>query len=166
MGEGTDLHILLGLSLAFRVCMTRGFTLIEILISTVILLSGILAVASVFAFTTTANLDTRQRTIANSILSDKMETFRSAPLTSPIWSVGGSLQPQSTMNGFVEYVGLTTNGTITVSPTDSRLPYMCIWQVSGSDPRMVTVIVYAQRAGVTRRRLELIRATTALSAKF
>jgi Tfp pilus assembly protein PilV len=146
--------------------MTRGFTLIEILISTGILLTGIVAVASVFAYTATANLDNQQRTIANTMLSEKIETFRATPLTSSIWTAGGSLTPDSKAHGYFDYLGITTDGTRVASDTDPWLPYLRIWQVSGVDPRIVTVIVYAQRAGVTRRRLELIRATAVVGSRF
>jgi Tfp pilus assembly protein PilV len=146
--------------------MKRGFTLIEILISTGILLTGIVAVASVFAYTVTANLDTQQRTTAQAILYDKVETFRSTSITDSIWSPGGSLTPQSPINGYLDYVAITTSGIITTSTTNSHLPFMRIWEISGNDPRMVTVIAYAQRAGVTRRRPELVRATVVVGSRF
>ena len=146
--------------------MNRGFTLIEILISTGILVTGLVAVASLFAYTSTTNLTTQQRTTANAILYDKMESFKSTALTSAGWIPGGTLTPQSPQPGYFDYVTVNSDGTIRTSTTDPRFTFMRLWHITGSDPRTVTIVVYAQRAGVTRRRLELIRATAVVGSKF
>ncbi len=146
--------------------MARGLTLIETLFTTAILVTGLVAVVSVFAFSTNANLQNRQRTAANTVLYDKMEQLRSTPLDNAAWSAGGSLKPESPANGYFDYVTITVKGTVISSAMDSSFPYIRLWQIAGLQPRSVTVVVYAQRSGLTRRRMELIRATTLMSPAF
>jgi Tfp pilus assembly protein PilV len=108
----------------------RGFTLLETLMTTVILVAGLVGVASIFSYSVRANLSTQQRTAATTLLYDKMEQFRSTPLNDSLWAGDG---------GF-----------------DDVAPYFLSWQIRGTSPRSVTVIVY-------NGHLELIRATTMVS---
>jgi prepilin-type N-terminal cleavage/methylation domain-containing protein len=119
----------------------RGFTLIETMITTIVLVVGLVGVASIFSYSAGTNVITRQRTAATTLLYDKMEEFKSAPLNDSRWTVDG---------GFT-------------SVRMGSEQYMLSWQIMGTMPRIVTVIVYAEKAGITNRRMELIRATTMVS---
>jgi prepilin-type N-terminal cleavage/methylation domain-containing protein len=143
----------------------RGFTLIESLITTAILALGLIAVASLFSYSTGTNYTNRQRTAAMLLLYEKMEMFRSTPLTSSPWIVGGGLNTAAPVDGYFDYASISTSGTITVDTTSTGAPYLRVWQVSGTSPRTVTVIVCTQRAGATGQRMELARATTMASSK-
>jgi type II secretory pathway pseudopilin PulG len=145
---------------------SHGFTLAETLIATAILVTGLVAVASLFSWSTAANHNNRQRTAATILLSDKMEQFKLEDLESGIWTAGGSLNPDNPAAGYWDYVTFGGDGTLTVDTGSTNAPYLRLWAISGSNPKTVTVIVYARRSGLTRQRMELIRATTMASRTF
>ena len=144
----------------------HGFTLIETLITTVILVSGLVAVAQVFLYTAGANINNQQRTAATTLLVEKLEQFKSATLTDSAWTAGGNLNPSAPVAGFFDYVTIGTDGALTSDSTSVEAPYFRVWQIDGNSSRSVTVIVYAQRAGLTRRRMELVRAAAIMSSTF
>jgi Tfp pilus assembly protein PilV len=118
--------------------------LIEVAMTAGILLCGLVAVASVFSFAVRTNIANRQVAVATTLLSDKMEEFRSAPFTDPVW-----------MNAI---------GSETLVIAGER--YVRAWQIKSGTPRTVTVIIYTQSQALTRRQSELIRATTLVSPNF
>lgn len=115
----------------------RGAALIETLVASVILVSGVVAVASIFSFTTGANLRNQQRTTATMLLYDKMEQLRAegAP-------VGGSLDPLNPIANFSDNPGIDL---------------LRVWQVQDSGTPSISVAVFAS-IGPTPP-LELARAT-------
>jgi len=108
----------------------RGFTLIETLFTAVIVASGLVTVATIFSFAIQANISNRQMAVATSLVYDKMEELKWAASPSD-----GSEQ-------------LTLNGT-----------YTRTWRISSTDPRTVTVTVYANNR-------ELVEAMTIISPWF
>jgi Tfp pilus assembly protein PilV len=130
----------------------RGSALIETLVAAVILVSGLVAVASIFSATTALNVRNQQRTTATLLLYDKMEELQS--MRSP---AGGSLDPMNPSAGFMEYVRITSDGTMVSSSTDSSSPYLRIWQVQDVGNPSITIAVFAGIGKSTP--LELIRAT-------
>jgi prepilin-type N-terminal cleavage/methylation domain-containing protein len=116
---------------------TRGFSLIEVMMASGILLCGLVAVASTFSFAIRTNLANRKMAVATSLLYDKMEEFRSAPFADAIWG--------------------TPSGTETV--VVGGQPYIRSWQITTEVPCTVTVIVATGAK-------ELIRATTLVSPSF
>src|SRR4026209_1697425 len=85
----------------------RGSALIETLVASVILVSGLVSLASIFSVTTTVNFRNQQRTTATLLLYDKMEQLRAA--SSP---PGGSLDPRNPVAGFMDYVRIANDGTM------------------------------------------------------
>lgn len=144
----------------------RGFTLIETLITTGILVTGLVAAASLFAWSVAANYTNQQRTAATTLLADKMEQFTAAGLSDSLWVTGGSLDPAAPGTGYWDYATPGSDGTITSDTSSTNAPYLRVWAVTGSGPRTVTIIVFAQRAGLTRARTEMIRATTVAGSTF
>ena len=120
----------------------QGFTLVEVLIASVVVVCGLVAVASMFSVAIRANVSNRQMAVATALLYDKMEQFKSTPLDNPLWK---------NPDGF-DYITQETT-------------YVRVWQVSSVIPKSVTVIVYAENA-MTHRRAELIRATAVVSNTF
>jgi type II secretory pathway pseudopilin PulG len=144
----------------------RGFTLLETVFTTAILVTGLVAVAAVFTYSARANITSQQRTAATVLLYEKMEQFKSTSVSSPIWNAGGGLSPAAPAPGYFDYVEIDSSGGVTTSTTDSSLPYVRVWQITGGVPRRVTVAVYALRAGVSGRPLELIRAAAIAGNTF
>jgi len=104
---------------------------------------GLVAVASIFSFAVRGNTRNRQVSVANALLYDKMEEFRSASFSEPIWRNGDDSDR------------IVRDGT-----------YIRVWQIGKTLPRTVTVIVYIESNPLTGRQTELIRATTLVSPTF
>jgi hypothetical protein len=109
-----------------------------------ILVCGLVAVASVFSFAVRANTSNRQMAVATTLLYDKVEAFRSTPLSDALWT--------------------NSNGTEYLVVAGER--YSRQWTIGSGSSKAVTVIVYAESNALTRRRMELIRATTIVSPSF
>ena len=129
---------------------SRGSALLETLVAAVILVSGLVAVASIFSVTTSVNLRNRQRTTATLLLYDKMEQLRTTD--SP---AGGSLDPLNPMAGFMEYVRIDNDGTAFSATMDSGSTYLRLWQVQDVGVPSITIAVFAGIGAATP--LELVR---------
>jgi Tfp pilus assembly protein PilV len=115
---------------------TRGFTLLETLITTAVLVFGLSALALMFTYTARVNMETRQRTTAAFLLNDKLEEFKFAPLTDEIWRPGS----------YVDY------------PIVADTSYVREWEITDTIPRNVTLSVLRPKT-----RTELVRAAIAVS---
>jgi prepilin-type N-terminal cleavage/methylation domain-containing protein len=116
---------------------TRGFTLIESLITAAIVAGGLVALATIFSVAIRANIGNRQMAVATALLYDKMEELKWAPSVS--------------------------SGTDSVTLDDK---YIRTWQIASGDPQTVTVTVYAVSSPLTHRQTELVQATLLLSPEF
>lgn len=145
---------------------SRGFTLIETLITTAVLVSGLCALVMLFWYSIGRNNMNQQQTTATLLLYEKMEQFKSTPLTNAMWTVGGGLNTTAPTNGYFEYADIAADGTLTTSAGDTTMDYLRLWQISGTNTRTLTVIVCVNRSGMTRDRFELARATTMVSNGF
>jgi prepilin-type N-terminal cleavage/methylation domain-containing protein len=137
-----------------RIFQSNGFTLIETVIATAILVTASVAIASLFAFSARSNLTNGERTVAALLVSDKLEQLKVVPLSAVGWSVGGGLNPASPVPDFSDYV----------QPANESAPYLRLWQITGNRARTVTVAVFARahgRSGLAP--IELVRATTTVS---
>ena len=135
---------------------SSSFTLIETVIATAILVAASAVVASLFVSSIRTSLDNQERTVADLLLSDKLEKLTVTAPTSATWLAGD----------YLEYVSIDADGLPIVSPTDSSLKYLRTWQVSAAQPKTVTVVVYSTRSAITGRQTELIRATAAVAARW
>jgi Tfp pilus assembly protein PilV len=122
----------------------RGFTLIEVLVTAGILVCGLVAVASVFSFAIRTGAANRQSAVAATLLYEKMEELRSAPLTDPAWK--------------------NAAGSETLSVAGEN--YVRTWRVGADIPRVVTVVIYAKSSSWTGRQVEMMRASTLVSPRF
>jgi Tfp pilus assembly protein PilV len=130
----------------------RGSALIETLVAAVILVSGLVAVASIFSVTTGFNLRNQQRTTATLLLYDKMEQLQATDTPA-----GGSLDPTNPTAGFMDYVRIASDGTIVTGSADFGSVYLRLWQVRDAGNPAITIAVFAGIGTTTQ--LELVRAT-------
>ena len=128
---------------------SSGFTLLETTLAAGILVVASVTIASLFVSSVQTNLNNRDRTGAGLALSDKIEQITAAPLTDPQWTAGQ----------YSDYVTFASDGTVITSATDSTLKYLRTWQISASQPKTLTVIVYASHSIVSGQQTELIRAS-------
>lgn len=142
----------------------RGFTLIETLVATGILVSGLVAVAYLFTFSIRTNMMTEQQTSATLLLSNKMEELRGTSFSS--LTVGGGLDASSPTTSYWDYVSISTSGAITSDTSTTDATYLRLWQVAGTNTKVVSVVVYTQNAGIGMQQMELARASTEVTSGF
>jgi prepilin-type N-terminal cleavage/methylation domain-containing protein len=135
--------------------LSSGFTLIETLIATAILVVASTAVASLFVSSLQTNLNNQDRTIAGLLLSDKLEQFSVLPFTDTSWAAGH----------YSEYVSIAADGSVIIS-TNPTAKYVRTWQISATTVRSLTVIIYTNHSPVSGRQTELIRATLTEAARW
>ena len=121
---------------------SRGFTLIEVLITSFIATCGLLAVATMFSFAVRATVANREMAAATALLVDKMEQFKSTPADSPLWTIGDD------------------SDNVNLETTFTR-----VWEINAGPPRTVSIIVYAETP-LTHRLTELIRGTSTVANRF
>jgi len=129
----------------------KGFTLIETLITTLVLVTGLAALAGLFSYGAQANFQNRQRTAATALLYSKMEEMRN---TSPLAE-----------GQYAEYLSIRADGSIAGS-TDSHSPYLRVSKIESGAPQRVTVIVYGRQSNRGNAYHELARATVLVGRGF
>jgi Tfp pilus assembly protein PilV len=144
----------------------RGFTLVETLIATAVLVPGLAAVAMLLPYLTSSISSSRQTTAATMILTDKMEALRRLPLTASGLNAGGGLNPASPVSGYYDYVTVAPNGAVTTGTTSSPKAFLRLWQVAGTNPKTITIVVYTVRNAISNRRLELTRSSTIVTDTY
>src|SRR5262245_16343749 len=123
----------------------RGFTLVETLVATAVLVPALAALVMMLPYLTNSVSSSRQTTAATMILTDKMEALRRLPLTDSALNVGGGLNPASPVSGYYDYVTVAANGTVTISASTSPRAFLRLWQISGTNPKTITIILYTVR---------------------
>ena len=124
-----------------RAARRTGFTLIETLIATLILVTGLVAVAGVFFYGARTSAQVRRQTAATALLYTKMEELKAER----------------------DLIPGKYGDVLTVLPEGS---YMRSWEVTDEMPRRITVIVYGKAATRGSQYLELARATTLVGQEF
>ena len=121
-----------------------GFTLIETAIAAGILAVAAASIASLFISSARVHVRTNKVSTAVILASEKIEQLKA------------SRNPSSGE----DYASFTASGALTLSSTDSSLPFRRAWQLSDGPAKAVTVSVF-DRAGA-----ELIRTSTTVSPKW
>lgn len=130
---------------------SRAFTLVEILVTTLLLITGLAAVAGVFSQGAHSNLRNRQRAAAATLLEAKMEELKAAP--------------ELSTGEFAEYLSIGTDGTVATEDSTKAM-YLRTANISGEEPKQVTVVVYGRQSGRGTTFRELTRATTLVADGF
>jgi prepilin-type N-terminal cleavage/methylation domain-containing protein len=126
--------------------MNRGFTLIESLITTLVLVTGLAAVASAFSYSVTTSLRIQQQTAAFTLVSAKLEELR----------MESGLLP----GHYFQDLSVAQDGSVLLREPQNAT-YRETWEITAEVPSRITVIVWARQ---TRPRsfIELARATTVI----
>jgi len=134
----------------------RGYALIETLLATILLVSGIIHLATLFSFSEGIRLRNRQRTAAVLLVYNKMEELKQS-----VPQLGGGLDALHPVPGFFDSIDIDVDGAVRISNSTSQGEYLRMWHAQSSETPLVTVAVYA-RIGSSRR-LELARASALLT---
>jgi prepilin-type N-terminal cleavage/methylation domain-containing protein len=129
----------------------KGFTLIETLITTLVLVTGLAAMAGLFTYGAQTNFQNRQRTAAAVLLYGKMEEMRNASVLAA--------------GQHAEYLSIQADGSVAGS-TNSRGPYLRVSNIESGAPQRVTVIVYGRQSNRGNSYQELARATVLVGMGF
>jgi type II secretory pathway pseudopilin PulG len=138
---------------------SRGFTLIETLTASAVLLFGIAAVAGLVSVSVRTRARAEWQSRAQSLTAARLEALRleiraGAPS-------GGTLEAGAPAPGFHDYLRLAPDGEpVGAVPAEGR--FLRMWQVSSGEPVRIGVAVYWQ-PGSGRAAVPLARAETALA---
>ena len=114
-----------------------GFTLIETLVTTMILVTGLVAIVGAISYGILTNSRVRQQTTAVTLLTDKMEELKVQP-TLAAGRYSDNVQPG----------------------------YQRMWEISAESPQRVTVVVFGKQTGSGNSYRELARASTLVGPGF
>jgi prepilin-type N-terminal cleavage/methylation domain-containing protein len=129
----------------------KGFTLIETLITTLVLVTGLAAVAGLFSYAAQTNAQNRQRTAAVALLNRRMEELRSGPKLAT-----GQL---------TEYLAILPDGSVAKYGNNQGM-YKLITLIEAGTPQRVTVSLYARQLHRGNSYQELARAVVLLGRRF
>ena len=97
----------------------RGFTLIEVLICTLILTVGMIAIAGLLLVTTQMQIGAREATRSTRLAQDKIDELMKLNFSSdPEVAVGGDLDANVTNYSETPADGITLRWAVTTGPTD------------------------------------------------
>ena len=128
-----------------------GFTLIEALVTTLVLVTGLAAVAAAFSYSSITASRVVMETAAIALVSGKMEDLKMAP--------------QLTPGSHSEYLNVADGGDI-VSSESGTARYLRTWQITSGMPAQITVVVYGRSPGRRDQLRELARARTLAAGRF
>ena len=143
---------------------SAGFTLIETMIAAGILVIGLVAVAYIFSYSIRTNMMTEQQTAATLLLTNKMEELKGASFST--LTAGGGLNPSSPTTSYWDYVSISSSGVIVSDTSTTNAPYLRLWQVAGTNTKVLSVVVYTQNSGIGMQQMELARASTEVTSGF
>lgn len=128
----------------------KGFTLIEAAMTTLVLITGLAAVAGTFSYSSMQTLRVQQETAAIAMAATKIEELRTVQEVSP--------------GSFAEYLDLQPNGVVVIShPASAK--YLRSWTITNALPNEVTVVIHGRitKTGTFR---ELARLVTRIGGRF
>ena len=114
----------------------RGYALIESLLASVILATGLLLAVSVFCVSARASWHNRQRAVATMLARDKMEELRQSAAAGRLM-IGGGLDPLHPISGFHEFI------------PPFHATHLRLWEIRGTGFQTVTVAVF-ELSGTTK----------------
>jgi type II secretory pathway pseudopilin PulG len=115
----------------------KGFTLVEVLVSTVVMTIGLVGIAALLAITTEMHLGAREAARSTRLAQDKFDDLMKLDFSAPEVAIGGDLDANATDYFEEPVTGVTVRWAVAAGPTD--------------DTRVVTVRVVNEKAQKYRR---------------
>ena len=109
-----------------------GFTLVEVLISSLVLTVGLVGIAGLLTVTTQAQIGARESARSVRLAQAKMDELMKLPFATPAIAVGGNLAANVANYNDTPVAGITRRWAVVAGPTD--------------DTRLITVRVVNMRA--------------------
>ena len=142
----------------------RGFTLIETLIAMAVLVSGVTAVACLYAHSTATLVRAEREAMASFLVARRMEELRGS---SPAGLTGGGgLDPLDPVPGYSLYLAGDGRGRISqrAGPDDATL--LLLWEVGDAPPVRIAVAVHSLLPQPGRPGTRLAYAVTSIGGRF
>ncbi len=117
----------------------QGFTLIETLISLLILTFGLLSIASLLSYSVAANFENRIDTVGTSLSVQRMEQLRAQPVNS---LVDGGCGLDS--SGNIDFSQMPVSGYTQAVPSINNLTFEVRWNI-GTSNGLRKIVVAARR---------------------
>jgi type II secretory pathway pseudopilin PulG len=135
-----------------------GYALIESLLASVILATGLLVAVSVFCVSSAASFHNRQRTIALTLAREKMEELRHSTASGTL-QVGGSIDPLHAVPGYREFIRIDATNPPSVGVSPSQATHLRLWEIRRAGLQTLTTAVFEWRS--PRTPVELARISSA-----
>ena len=119
-----------------------GMTLVEVLISTLVLTVGLVAVAGLLAVTTTAQIGARESARSVRLAQEKIDELVKLPFSDAQVAVGGSLDENSANHNEAGDDGITIRWLVAEGPTlngDTRFVTVRVINLRGQHQRQTEV---------------------------
>ena len=115
----------------------EGFTLVEVLVATVVMTIGLVGIAALLALTTEMHFGAREAARSTRLAQDKFDELMKLNFSAPEVAIGGDLDANETDYYDQPTTGVTVRWAVAAGPTD--------------DTRIVTVRVVNEKARKYRR---------------
>jgi len=112
----------------------KGFTLIEVAISSVITMVGLIFLASLFTLAMSQNRLTKQHTATTALAQKKLEELMAIERNDARLTIGGGLDSAAKQDTYYDQVFVNDAGTITTTiPAGKSANYNRFWKIE-ADP--------------------------------
>jgi Tfp pilus assembly protein PilV len=143
----------------------RGFTLLEVAVASVISMSGLVFLATLFTLAMSQNKHVKQSTSSVSFAQEKIESLCAVPgmlgSLDPRLAVGGDLQNQTT--NYFEQIYVDDSGTVTTPAPAGAIPtYNRYWKIE-ADPTLANAIIISVRVAAVRASRGTVKEETTLT---
>ena len=128
----------------------KGFSLIELLIASFVLIIGLAAVATMICFSVNSNLVSKNETMALNFAERELERLKSLPITDPLLTAGGSTVGS---NGKISYSGSAVsnyNRQVTVADAyqiGRSVNFDVRWNITDVTTNLKKITIAAVRTG-------------------
>jgi Tfp pilus assembly protein PilV len=114
-----------------------GFTLVEVLVSTLVLTIGMIAIAGLLAVTTTLQIGSRESARSTRLAQTKLDELAQMSFAAPAVSIGGSLDENVDDYNESPDVGTTVRWMVSAGPTDgTRVVQVRVVNLRGQHSRL------------------------------
>ena len=122
----------------------KGFTVIETLVASVMLLFGLLSMASLLGYAVATSYENKMDSIGNALAVQKMEQLRAQSSTS---LVNGGCPLDS--SGAIDFAQSAVSGYYQTTTAFGNVPFEIRWNIATSD-QLKTLVVAARRSNATK----------------
>jgi Tfp pilus assembly protein PilV len=123
-----------------------GFSLVEVAVASLVMLIGLLALATLFTLAMSQNRMITHYTATTSIAQQKLEELTAIEQGDARLLIGGGLTESARKDGYFDDVYVDPRGTITTTiPDGQAASYRRFWMVE-ADPQLANTVIISVRS--------------------